>query len=60
MRTAAERAIQLDPLLAEAHAELARAFARGGEWSQAEASFRRALELEPNRSETVEQFTMWF
>jgi serine/threonine-protein kinase len=60
MRTAAERAIQLDPLLAEAHAALARAYARDGEWKQAEASFRRALELEPNRSETVEQFTTWF
>jgi TolB-like protein/Flp pilus assembly protein TadD len=60
MRTAAERAIHLDPLLAEAHDALAMAYARNGEWKQAEASFGRALELEPNRSQTVENFALWY
>jgi adenylate cyclase len=59
MRTAAERAIHLDPLLADAHAALALACARDGEWNQAEAAFRRAIELEPNRSEIVDDFALW-
>jgi len=60
MRTAAERAIQLDPLLAEAHDALAMSYARDGKWAQAEASFRRALELEPKRLPTVDHYAMWF
>jgi TolB-like protein len=48
MRAAAERAIQLDPLLEEAHDALGVVFARDGRWSQSEASFRRAIELNPN------------
>jgi TolB-like protein len=48
MRSAAQRAIQLDPLLEEAHDALGVAYARDGRWSQAEASFRRAIELNPN------------
>lgn len=49
MRSAAEKAIRLDPLLAEAHAALAYAYARDAEWTQSERSFRRAIELDPNR-----------
>ena len=37
MRSAAERATQLDPLLAEAHDALGMAYARDGQWQQAEA-----------------------
>ena len=48
MREMAERAIQLDPLLEEAHDALGVVYARDGQWTQAEASFRRALELNPN------------
>jgi TolB-like protein len=48
MRLAAERAIQLDPLLEEAHDALGVVYARDGRWSQSEASFRRAIELNPN------------
>src|SRR5580658_6507736 len=48
MREMAERAIQLDPLLEEAHDALGVVYARDGRWSQAEASFRRAIELNPN------------
>jgi tetratricopeptide (TPR) repeat protein len=48
MREMAERAIQLDPLLEEAHDALGLVYARDGRWGQAEASFRRAIELNPN------------
>lgn len=52
MRAAAERAIQLDPLLPDAQAAHGMVLAREGEWAQAERSFRRAIELDPNRAET--------
>lgn len=50
MRAAAQRAIELDPLSDEAHEALGVALARDARWSQAEASFRRAIELNPNSS----------
>jgi TolB-like protein len=54
MRAAAEKAIQLDPLLAEAHDALGMAYARDGQWAQSEKSFRRAIELDPNNSQTYQ------
>ena len=48
MRQAAEKAIELDPLSAEAYAALGIIEARQAQWEQSEKSFRRALELEPN------------
>jgi TolB-like protein len=59
MRSAAEKAIEMDPLLAEAHDALGLAYARDGQWQQAEKSFRRALEIEPNRSLTQNHFAIW-
>ena len=53
MRAAAEKAIQLDPLLAEAHDALGMVYARDGQWEQSEKSFRRAIELDPSRSDVV-------
>jgi TolB-like protein len=50
MRAAAEKAIQLDPLLAEAHDALGIAYARDGQWEPSETSFRRALEIDPSSS----------
>ena len=50
MRAAAKKAIQLDPLLAEAHVALGMAYARDVRWEQSEKSFRRALELDPSLS----------
>lgn len=50
MRSAAERAILLDPLSSEAHQALGMVYARDGRWAQSEKSFRRAIELEPNNS----------
>jgi Tfp pilus assembly protein PilF len=60
MRAAGEKAIQLDPLLTEAHEALAMVYARDGQWAQAEKSFRRAIELGPSDSVAYADFTMWF
>ena len=50
MREITEKAVQLDPLLAEAHDALGMVLARDAQWDRAEKSFRRALELDPNSS----------
>jgi TolB-like protein len=62
MRAAAEKAIQLDPLLAEAHSALGVAYARNGQWEQAERSLRRAIEIDPNLSsahQSLARFLLW-
>jgi TolB-like protein/Flp pilus assembly protein TadD len=59
MRAAAKKAVELDPLLAEAHAAVALAQARDSQWGEAEKSFRRAIELDPNRSSTYTDFAQW-
>ena len=58
MRGAAERAIQLDPLLAEAHEALGMSYARDGQWVQSERSFHRAIELDSNSSTAYSDFAM--
>ena len=58
MRAAAEKAIQLDPLLAEAHEALGMVYARDGQWAQSEKSFRRAIELDPSDSLAYSDFTL--
>src|SRR4029450_5276400 len=45
--------------LAEAHDALGMIYARAAQWEQAERSFRRAIELDPNRSMTYDNFAMW-
>jgi TolB-like protein len=50
MRTAAAKAIELDPLLAEAYDALGTAYARDGHWEESEKSFRSAIQLDHNRS----------
>ena len=62
MQEAAERAIALDPLLPEAYSALGIAYARNGQWTQAEQSFRRALEMEANSSfahRSLARFALW-
>jgi TolB-like protein/Tfp pilus assembly protein PilF len=49
-RAAAERAIELDPALAEAHASLGYIQKNRFEWAAADASFKRALSLKPGYS----------
>jgi TolB-like protein len=58
MRVAAEKAIQLDPLLAEAHAALGMIYARDAQWERSEQSFRRAIEIEPGRAESHRRCAM--
>lgn len=48
MRIAAEKAIQLDPLLAEGHAARGVVLARDRDWTGSETAFRRALALNPS------------
>jgi serine/threonine-protein kinase len=52
MRPAAERAVRLDPLSAEAYDALGAAYAREAQWEQSEKSFLRALEIQPGRAES--------
>jgi adenylate cyclase len=59
MRAAADKAIGLDPLLAEAHEARALAYARDAQWEPAEQSFRRAIELDPNCSNSYVDFALW-
>ena len=48
MSAAAETALQLDPLLAEAHAAMGLVYSRKLDWQKAEESFRRAIDLNPS------------
>ena len=48
MGPAAETALRLDPLLAEAHAAMGLVYSRKLDWQKAEESFRRAIELNPS------------
>jgi serine/threonine-protein kinase len=59
MRAAAEKTIQLDPLLAEAHDALGMAYGREGQWEQSGKSFRRAIELDPGRSMSYVHFALF-
>jgi TolB-like protein/Flp pilus assembly protein TadD len=59
MRLAAEKAIQLDPLSADANNAQGILYAREAQWEQSEKSFRRALELDPNQSLTRGLFAMY-
>jgi tetratricopeptide (TPR) repeat protein len=47
-REAAERALQIDDLLAEAHASLAQARFLGLDWAGADGEYARSIELNPN------------
>jgi TolB-like protein/DNA-binding winged helix-turn-helix (wHTH) protein len=58
MRDAADRAIELDPLLAEAHAAKGVAYASDLSWADAEHEFQRALQLDPDASRIHEAFSM--
>jgi TolB-like protein/Flp pilus assembly protein TadD len=50
MRAAAEKALELDPLLPEAYDGMGEVYARDAKWTDAERSFRRALGLDPASS----------
>ena len=48
MRPAAMKALELDPLLAEAHAAMGLLHSRERDWDNAQRSFQRAIELNPS------------
>jgi len=58
MRAAAQRAVELDPLLPEAHDAMGVVYARLGQWEQSRQSFSRAIDLDPNASEARLDFVM--
>jgi TolB-like protein len=60
MRAAAEKAIELDPLLAEAHSALGTAYARNAQWDQAESSLRRAIQIDPNLAIAHDNLALFF
>ena len=55
-QTAVDRALQLNPLLGEAHTSLANLKIRSGDYEGAEAAFKRALELNPNYAPAYQWF----
>ena len=56
---AAQKAIELDPLSAESYEALGAAYAREGQWAQAEKSFRRSMEIQPGRMESHGYFAIY-
>jgi serine/threonine-protein kinase len=55
-RPAAVKALQLDPLLAEAHAAMGIVHARERDWATAEQSFQRAIELDPSLTQAYTNY----
>jgi len=56
---AAQKAIELDPELAEAHAILAEMYQKEWRWPESEAEYKRALELEPNDASSHRGYANW-
>jgi TolB-like protein/Tfp pilus assembly protein PilF len=56
---AAEKALELDPNLAEAHVLLANVKQEQWHWADAEAEYRRALALNPNSAPAHEGLGLW-
>ena len=57
--SAARKALELDPTLAEAHGLLAVAYQEQWQWGDAEGEFKRALELTPNDAAAHLAFAGW-
>ncbi len=58
-RVAAEKALALDPSLAEAHALLGDVHVSFWEWADAEREFKSALELDPNSAPTHRMYWLY-
>ena len=56
---AAQKALELDPGLAEAHVLLADVYQEQWRWSEAEAEYKRALDLKPNDAAAHVGFAHW-
>ncbi|MEO8259328.1 MAG: protein kinase [Acidobacteriota bacterium] len=59
IRAAASTALELDPLLPEAHAAMGLVHARDREWGAAETAFRRSIEINTNLSRTHAAYAFW-
>ncbi|MGB2627513.1 MAG: winged helix-turn-helix domain-containing protein [Candidatus Acidiferrum sp.] len=59
MKAACNKAMELDPLLPEAHSCMGLVLSRAHEWQEAEKSFRRAFELNPNLSRPRQDYAVW-
>jgi TolB-like protein/DNA-binding winged helix-turn-helix (wHTH) protein/Flp pilus assembly protein TadD len=57
--SAARKALELDPGLADAHVLLANVYQRQWKWAEAESEYKRALELKPNSSAAHLGFANW-
>jgi TolB-like protein/Tfp pilus assembly protein PilF len=57
--SAARKALELDPELAEAHALLAGVYQARWQWGEAEAEYKRALEFKPNDAVTHLGYAHW-
>ncbi|HEY6990612.1 MAG TPA: tetratricopeptide repeat protein [Bryobacteraceae bacterium] len=57
--SAARKALELDPDLADAHVLLADTYQKQWHWGEAEAEYRRALELKPNDATAQLGFSDW-
>ncbi len=56
MRAAAAKALELDPLLAEAYASNGLVYSREHNWQESERAFRRSIEINPSLSESHKDF----
>jgi len=59
MREACEKALQLDPLLADAHACMGVIHARDYAWPDAEKDFRETFQLNPNLSRPHQDYAIY-
>ncbi|HUN25178.1 MAG TPA: tetratricopeptide repeat protein [Steroidobacteraceae bacterium] len=57
--SAARKALELDPDLAEAHVLLANTEQEQWHWAQAQAEYRRALDLTPNDAGAHAEYALW-
>jgi tetratricopeptide (TPR) repeat protein len=58
MAPAAETALQLDPMLAEAHAAMGVVYSRRLDWQSAEKSFQRAIDLNPSLTQIYTSYSV--
>jgi TolB-like protein/Tfp pilus assembly protein PilF len=57
--SAARKALELDPDIAEAHVLLANVLQEQWRWAEAEAQYRRALEVSPNDADAHARLALW-
>ena len=57
MRAAAFKALELDPLSAEAHAATGLLYSRERDWANAQSSFRRAIDLNPSLTQIYTNYS---